>query len=787
MQSHIYRLTIYLFFIGGLLSCRNAAKTPTVVISDTYSNIAQQLQEIIPSELESKNIPAISIAIVDDQELVYAQGFGFQDEAKKIPADMHTVYRIGSVSKLFTDIAVMQEVEKGKLNLDAPITNFLPDFKPENPFEGEISLRHLMSHRAGLVREPPVGHYFDDTEPSLAATVESLHETNLVYAPGARTKYSNAGIAVVGYVLEKLNNQAFADYLGATLLGSLGMEHSAFQPNPYIKQHLADARMWTYDGRDFPAPTFELGMAPAGSMYAPVTDLAKFMKVIFQKGKLPKEGEMLSEESLEAMWKPQFAKEGAETGYGLGFSIGKLDGHRLIGHGGAIYGFSTEIMMLPEEKLGVVVVGSKDFSNSVMDRIGAYALRAAIAQKSGEDLPEWNFSESIGAELATKMEGTYQLDQAQIDLIARGDRLYQEGRTYKMELKRKAGDTLIIDDALGYGGKIYLDEEGALHIGENILNRIEPKIPAELPSEQKAFIGEYGWDYNTLYILERRGQLHVQIEWFPMYSVEKVGEDLYSFPDYGLYHGEQLEFVRDENGNISGVQAAAILFAKRLQNIADGKTFQITPVKPTDELRQIALEANPPEEEGNFKNPDLVDLQSLDPTIKYDIRYASDNNFMGIPFYLQSKAFMQRPAAEAVVRIHQKLKQQGLGLLIHDAYRPWYVTKMFWDATPEEHKHFVADPAAGSRHNRGCAVDLTLFDLQSGEVIQMVGGYDEFSPRSYPDYPGGTERQRYYRELLRDAMEAEGFSVYEWEWWHFDYRDWRSYGIGSETFEELEE
>jgi D-alanyl-D-alanine dipeptidase len=180
-----------------------------------------------------------------------------------------------------------------------------------------------------------------------------------------------------------------------------------------------------------------------------------------------------------------------------------------------------------------------------------------------------------------------------------------------------------------------------------------------------------------------------------------------------------------------------------------------------------------------------VELTSLDPTIKLDIRYASTNNFTGAVFYKQPRAFMQKPAAEAVVRANQRLKERGLGLLIHDAYRPWHVTKMFWDATPDDLKDFVANPANGSRHNRGCAVDLTLYDLKTGEPIQMVAGYDEFSPRSFPMYPGGTSRQRWYRELLRRTMEAEGFTIYEFEWWHFDYKDWKKYRIGNVTFEEI--
>jgi D-alanyl-D-alanine dipeptidase len=181
-----------------------------------------------------------------------------------------------------------------------------------------------------------------------------------------------------------------------------------------------------------------------------------------------------------------------------------------------------------------------------------------------------------------------------------------------------------------------------------------------------------------------------------------------------------------------------------------------------------------------------VEVALLDSSIHLDIRYATSNDFLGTPVYSQARAFLQRPAAEALLRVQRKLRALGYGLLIHDAYRPWYVTKIFWDATPPEGKIFVADPAQGSRHNRGCAVDLTLYDLPAGKPIEMPGAYDEMSPRSFPDYPGGTALQRWHRDLLRRAMESEGFTVYEAEWWHFDYEDWKEYPILNVPFEKLD-
>ena len=213
--------------------------------------------------------------------------------------------------------------------------------------------------------------------------------------------------------------------------------------------------------------------------------------------------------------------------------------------------------------------------------------------------------------------------------------------------------------------------------------------------------------------------------------------------------------------------------------------FRIQPVKPVAELRAEALAAQPPVETGDFRKPDLTELVKLDPTIKLDIRYATTNNFLSTPMYSEARAFLQKPAAEALLRAHQELKQQGLGLLIHDGYRPWYVTKMFWDGTPDDKHNFVANPATGSKHNRGCAVDLTLYDLKTGKELPMPSLYDEMSERAYPTYTGGTDEERKNREILKAAMEKQGFTVYEYEWWHFDYKDWKQYPILNIPFEKL--
>jgi D-alanyl-D-alanine dipeptidase len=336
------------------------------------------------------------------------------------------------------------------------------------------------------------------------------------------------------------------------------------------------------------------------------------------------------------------------------------------------------------------------------------------------------------------------------------------------------GDDLITDDLLGYGAKI------------TPLSPVAPSSkPSPSPESWRNLIGEYGWDYDTLYILERNNQLTALIEWYDYYPLTPIAQTKYRFPNWGLYDGETLTFTLEASGRAIEARVGGVVLPRRAVGPESGNIFRIQPRRPLEQIRHEAQSQTPPPESAPHRKSDLVELTSLDSTIKLDIRYAGTDNFLSTPLYSSARAFMQRPAAEAVARAHHKLTQQGYGLLIHDAYRPWYVTKMFWEATPDDKRIFVANPRDGSRHNRGCAVDLTLYDLRSGQPIEMVGVYDEMSERSYPDYPGGTSLQRWHRALLRHGMEAEGFTVFDVEWWHFDYKDWKQYGIGNIPFEQV--
>ncbi len=624
-------------------------------------NLAAQFEKIDAAarqQLEAQHIPALSIAFSDATKTTHQLHLG--------TATPLTQYRAGSITKLFTAIAIMQLVEAGKLDLDSPISRYLPELQFKS------TLRQIVSHRSGIVREPGQGHYFDTKPTTLKQVTASLKNTQLVYEPGTVTKYSNAAISLLGDVIERTTGLTCQQYIQQHILNPLKLTHTSLKLSEAT--NLPKSIMWTTDGREFPAPTFDLGTSSAGNLITTTEDLLIFARWLMRDDPSP----ILTRKSLNQMWLPQ----SGGTRFGIGFALIPP----YIGHSGAVYGHSSILQLDPKLKTAAVAFAAKDSLN----------LRPLI-DSSVEAMPLTAF----------KQLATY------------------------------------------------------------------PTIP---PGYNSKAIGEYGWDFNKLYILEHEGKLHCLIEWFALVTLEPQGNNRYRFPDNSMYAGETLTLKPN------GLFVGPVWFPRLPE---PNRNFRIQMQKPLAELKQIAATSQVPAQPSNLRKPELTNLRTLSTTIHFDIRYATSNNFMGAPLYSQKAAYLQQPAATAALAAHNELSKLGYGLLIHDAYRPWRVTKMFWEATPIAQRNFVANPATGSRHNRGCAVDLSLYDLKTGKPVEMVSGFDEFSDRAYPNYPGGTSRQRYLREVLRSAMEKQGFTVNDDEWWHFDFRDWKQYPVLDLSFEQL--
>lgn len=329
------------------------------------------------------------------------------------------------------------------------------------------------------------------------------------------------------------------------------------------------------------------------------------------------------------------------------------------------------------------------------------------------------------------------------------------------------------------------------------LSSLAVGAPQPVSDEIRGLIGLYEKNGDRLLVREQSGQLELLfatggekdqwIQHYALYPMEKI-----DFHTYRLLASSPLgqrqgtvRFDRDAGGWGVTLIVGNKEYSRQFFGPEKGQVFRIQPLLTADELRALAASAEPPQKQGIFQLPDLVDVRAFDPTIRLDIRYATTDNFMGMALYEQPRALLQRPAAKALAQAHWALEKYGYGIIVYDAYRPWSVTKMFWDATPNNMKMFVADPANGSRHNRGGAVDVGLYDRRTGQIIPMTSGYDEFSLRAIPTYAGGTESERWHRDLLRLVMEGEGFTVYAEEWWHFDYHEWQAYPIMNVPFHEV--
>lgn len=306
--------------------------------------------------------------------------------------------------------------------------------------------------------------------------------------------------------------------------------------------------------------------------------------------------------------------------------------------------------------------------------------------------------------------------------------------------------------------------------------------PKPAPIMWIGILGEYIFDGQTILIREQAGALHIIMD----QNNDPLTQIDFNNFSYKNQNGiNNLSFMRDADGNGISLKNNDDIYARNHIEPRNGETFKVDLKKDVDIYINAALKETPPVEQGDFVPSDLVDVTKYIDNVKLDVRYAGQNNFLGVATYSKAKTFLQRPAAIAISKANEKLADLGYGLLMHDGYRPWYVTKVFWDATSGDERNFVADPKKGSKHNRGCAIDLTLYELESGKIIKMVGTYDEMSIRSYPDYKGGTSLERWHRDLLRSVMEDAGFNVNSLEWWHFDYKDWQKYPILNETFDEL--
>jgi CubicO group peptidase (beta-lactamase class C family)/D-alanyl-D-alanine dipeptidase len=735
-----------------------AALVPAIATAASTDNdgVWQRAGEaaLVAAEQEraARNIPSIAVGIVTRDGLVWSGGVGHADAEGKTPVDASTVYRIGGLTQAFTAELVRSLATSGKLDLDAPVTRYLPSFQPRNTFGGEITLRQLLEHRSGLVRMPPRGHHADLDSATLAETVTSLNATALVSKPGSAVKYSDAGYAVLAHVLEVVGGKPFDQLLAATVLTPRSMSQTSVRAD---RKSLANATMAPFDGERFAPAVFDTGVSASMGAQSNVKDLARFAQDLLGR---------------------DVATLGGERGV--------LGRHDLVSLSGGVYGYTTELSVFPADQFAVITLMAIDSAQPVLKRLRDFTARQVIAARTKQRRPASEPSNKVTVGLAHRLQGHYSDGTHSLDIRIVDQRLFLEAPGLAAELRQR-GSRLVVDDLASAGDEVQVDAKArSVTFRGATYQRANWERPAEPNEDLAGLVGEFGWPHNILRVYERDGDVYARVEWSQHYKLERVGKDAYRFPSTGWYANEEIRFMRDERG----VGAAANLSGMVMPRRDLGAETEIRSRANAPYIAALVAAArkmSPPTQSGRLRKPDLVEVNKLEPSTKLDVRYATTDNFMGAPFYPSPHFFMQRPAANSLIRAHRKLAEQGFGIVLIDGYRPWYATRMFWDAVPPESRPFVADPSQGSRHNRGCAADISMFELASGKIVEMAGRYDEPSARSSPLYVGGTSLQRWRRDLLKNAMEAEGFDVYVNEWWHFDYGEWQQYPVMNFDFNEI--
>jgi CubicO group peptidase (beta-lactamase class C family) len=421
------------FVAVSLWQARGPRKPEPIPIGD-YSYAKALAQHRVERAMKQYHIPGVAIALIDDQEIVWQANFGLANVEEEIPVSEDTVFKLWSLSKAFTAVELMRLVEEGRVDLDAPITEYVPDFTIRSRFgDGEpITVRHLLTHRSGLPRGycvKPEWYLGQDAVEHLAA---SLKDCYLAYPTGQRYKYSNAAYNILGYIIQAERGQAFPAYMRDRLLRPIGMSSSAF----WSTELPAGSRLGEpgqahgyeyYEGEQYLYEQYDDVYIASGNLYGTAGDLAEFVRFVFREGEADGE-QLISPETLALMCEDQYSRPADPQPMGLGWKIGRVLGsEKMVWHdGGPAEGIGSLVAMLPEKKLGVVMLGnSTSFESSVSMPIAMVLLEAMVETAYGLERIEEESREEVQVERAVleRYQGEYALFGDIIEIVLDKDRL----------------------------------------------------------------------------------------------------------------------------------------------------------------------------------------------------------------------------------------------------------------------------------------------------------------------------------------------------------------------------
>ena len=358
------------------------------------SDFGAELEKLAVEAFNRQPLAGLAIGVVRDGELVYERGLGFADVGARRPVTADTVFRIGSISKTMTAIAVMQLVEQGRLELDGPVNEHLRAYRVEHrPGSPPVTIRHLLTHTGGLgelrrltdVARPTIGLGADPEKPLPTLTELYAPVLKAELAPGEKWAYANHGFATLGQLVEDVAGRPFADHVREAVFEPLGMEHTDFLRSERVRGELAVGYAFAR-GRLKPVKDREIVVGPAGSVFSSLRDLSAYAAALMDGG-----GGVLKPESLQRMWEPQLEVAPGLTAMGLAFFLHDLGGHRVVGHDGGWPGFVSALLVAPDDGIAVIAFTNTSaglptvaFSTEALRRL----LGVAEPELPRADLPE---------------------------------------------------------------------------------------------------------------------------------------------------------------------------------------------------------------------------------------------------------------------------------------------------------------------------------------------------------------------------------------------------------------
>jgi CubicO group peptidase (beta-lactamase class C family) len=337
---------------------------PSLASNPEVLSKIQLLDQWIQAQLEYRGLPGLSVGIVYDQNMIWEKGYGLADLEKKTRALPTSIYRMASITKLFTTTAVMQLRDQGKLRLDDPVSKHLPWFAVKNKFPNAppITIEHLLTHTSGLPRESAFPYWTDHKFPTREEMISALKEQETVFPSEKRWKYSNLAMALAGEVVAAASGEPYDAYVQKHILAPLGMKDtSVYLSDEHRKRLVTGYGRRLPDGSRRIMPFMDSkGITPAANISSTVEDLAKFISLQFRLDGKPGGSQILKGTTLREMQRVHWLQPSWKGGQGLGFSINRLGERTIVGHGGWVGGYRTQIGFCPDEKIGVIVLTNAD-------------------------------------------------------------------------------------------------------------------------------------------------------------------------------------------------------------------------------------------------------------------------------------------------------------------------------------------------------------------------------------------------------------------------------------------